>query len=50
MKVEWEKLPSVSMGGKPYFWATTSLKEKHFVVWNRVFKQYPAQKDKRRLK
>ncbi len=40
MKVEWKKCPSVTKGGKPFFWVTTNLEEKYWVVWDRFTKTW----------
>jgi hypothetical protein len=35
MKIKWERMPSVTYGGKPYFWYGGNWKRSYHIVWNR---------------
>lgn len=45
MKVEWKKCPSVTHGGKPFFWVTTNVKQKFWVVWDRFAQEWAVMKN-----
>jgi len=45
MKLDWQKVPSVITGGKPFFynaWPDGSSGKKYSVVWHRVFQSWDA--------
>ncbi len=48
-KLNWEKCPSVSPGGKPYFWyLVLNIKDNRIcfhVVWNRIQEKWVVQKN-----
>jgi len=33
--MKWEKMPSVTTGGKPYFWTAVARGIRFWVIWNR---------------
>ena len=39
MKIHWHKIPSVTTGGKPYFWHGNAISS---IVWDRIDKKYHA--------
>jgi len=44
---KWKKVPSVTGGGKPYFWFNPSLNgARHWIVWNRAKKAFQWQSEK----
>jgi hypothetical protein len=40
MKIQWTKIPSVTTGGKPYFYRGDAIGSS--IVWNRADKKYHA--------
>lgn len=40
MKLHWKKCPSVTGGGKPFFWTATRGETRYWVVWHREFKAW----------
>jgi hypothetical protein len=40
MKIPWKKCPSVTPGGKPFFWCYVSGYVRHTICWDRVEKRW----------
>ena len=46
---KWEKVASVTRGGKPYFWFKSTLEYFIWVVWDRHEKLWKAEIENKRL-
>lgn len=43
--MEWRKAPSVTRGGKPYFWTGVHKGTRYWVVWDRQRKMWAVDKE-----